>query len=406
MLGVSDLIATAENTLVASKAYAIGDVFTANGKLYKATAAIAANDSIILQNNGETVSGANAVETAIENCLKEAKTHNIVSASVGQTVKIAAVDANGTPTAWEPVDIYPKKVFDITSPDNYNLVDVLAIDYATGELTISENDSEITDDYATTVTAIPIPVVSGAATTFRVGMIPIEIWNQAPDLSNVRTLRAVSTGDNKIKLYSAASTSIDSFTESSTIDLTRFKLLIKKSQNTGNPVNYVYSNFDISKSYKIRLSSPYTMRDSNSFKIDGFGNSAQYNGYAARTIAPSQYNGVDGGIIGNAKFFIEGTNAYETFGIRYFKRWWSTQSPCIFLPFIAEAVLSKISDNAWTLSGKYVTFESEDGLFTNNKRICTVEQTATIYSQTPPININSMFGVNGTRLEIWELGDV
>lgn len=47
MLGVSDLIATAENNLVASKAYAIGDVFTANGKLYKATAAIAADGAII-----------------------------------------------------------------------------------------------------------------------------------------------------------------------------------------------------------------------------------------------------------------------------------------------------------------------------------------------------------------------
>lgn len=65
MLGVSDLIATAENTLVASKAYAIGDVFTVNGKLYKATVAIAANDSIVLQNSGETVSGANAVETNV-----------------------------------------------------------------------------------------------------------------------------------------------------------------------------------------------------------------------------------------------------------------------------------------------------------------------------------------------------
>ena len=65
MLGVSGLIATAEPTLVASKAYAVGDVFTANGKLYKATAAIAANDSIITQDEGETISGANAVECKV-----------------------------------------------------------------------------------------------------------------------------------------------------------------------------------------------------------------------------------------------------------------------------------------------------------------------------------------------------
>lgn len=65
MLGVSDLIATAENSLVASKAYAIGDVFTANGKLYKVTSAIAADGAIVLQNEGEEVAGANAIETKV-----------------------------------------------------------------------------------------------------------------------------------------------------------------------------------------------------------------------------------------------------------------------------------------------------------------------------------------------------
>ena len=60
MLGVSDLIATAENTLVASKAYAIGDVFTANGKLYKATTAIAADAAIITDG-----ANANCEETSV-----------------------------------------------------------------------------------------------------------------------------------------------------------------------------------------------------------------------------------------------------------------------------------------------------------------------------------------------------
>lgn len=60
MLGVSDLIATAENSLVASKAYAVGDVFTANGKLYKATAAIAADAAIITDG-----ANANCEETSV-----------------------------------------------------------------------------------------------------------------------------------------------------------------------------------------------------------------------------------------------------------------------------------------------------------------------------------------------------
>lgn len=67
MLGVSDLIAPAENNLVASKAYAIGDIFTANGKLYKATAAIAQDAAIIPSVAGEDISGANCVETNLAN---------------------------------------------------------------------------------------------------------------------------------------------------------------------------------------------------------------------------------------------------------------------------------------------------------------------------------------------------
>lgn len=60
MLGVSDLIATEENNLIASKAYKVGDVFTANGKLYKATAAIAADGAIITDG-----ANANCEETSV-----------------------------------------------------------------------------------------------------------------------------------------------------------------------------------------------------------------------------------------------------------------------------------------------------------------------------------------------------
>ena len=65
MLGVSDLIAPAENNLVASKAYKVDEVFTANGKLYKATAAIAADTAIIPAVEGEEIAGANCEETSV-----------------------------------------------------------------------------------------------------------------------------------------------------------------------------------------------------------------------------------------------------------------------------------------------------------------------------------------------------
>lgn len=64
MLGISNLLAPSETT-TASKAYSIGEVFTSNGKLYKATAAIVAADAIVVQNEGEEISGHNAVETKV-----------------------------------------------------------------------------------------------------------------------------------------------------------------------------------------------------------------------------------------------------------------------------------------------------------------------------------------------------
>lgn len=82
MLGVSDLIAQEENDLVASKTYAIGDIFTANGKLYKATAAIAQDAAIILPDGV----GANCEEVTVSDGF--VKKTDIASANDYGVVKI------------------------------------------------------------------------------------------------------------------------------------------------------------------------------------------------------------------------------------------------------------------------------------------------------------------------------
>ena len=51
MLGITQMLAPENPNLVASQAYAIGDVFAANGHLYKATAAIAQDATIIPDTN-------------------------------------------------------------------------------------------------------------------------------------------------------------------------------------------------------------------------------------------------------------------------------------------------------------------------------------------------------------------
>jgi len=51
MLGITQMLAPENPNLVATQAYAIGDVFAANGHLYKATAAIAQDEAIIPDTN-------------------------------------------------------------------------------------------------------------------------------------------------------------------------------------------------------------------------------------------------------------------------------------------------------------------------------------------------------------------
>ena len=60
MLGTNTMLAPDENDLTADKAYAAGEVFTANGKLYKATAAIPVDGAIITDGDD-----ANCEETSV-----------------------------------------------------------------------------------------------------------------------------------------------------------------------------------------------------------------------------------------------------------------------------------------------------------------------------------------------------
>lgn len=92
MLGVSDLIATEENDLTASKPYAIGDIFTANGKLYKATAAIAQDAAIILPDGV----GANCEETnLVDESIKDVQVNGTSIIGANGAANIPVVQARG-----------------------------------------------------------------------------------------------------------------------------------------------------------------------------------------------------------------------------------------------------------------------------------------------------------------------
>jgi len=145
MLGVSDLIATAENNLVASKVYKVGDVFTANGKLYKATAAIAADAAIITDG-----ANANCVETNVGEGF--VKFTDYATTNTAGTIKVDsgwlghATNADGKLYHTPPTDYQIK-----TSNDGYHAISPLVqhastfygLAKAAGDTTQSQSDNAV-----------------------------------------------------------------------------------------------------------------------------------------------------------------------------------------------------------------------------------------------------------------------
>ena len=87
MLGITQMLAPTNPNLVASQAYSIGDVFAANGHLYKATAAIAQDEAIIPDTN--------CVETTMAEAGGKIKDVQVNSASVVGNDGIANISLAG-----------------------------------------------------------------------------------------------------------------------------------------------------------------------------------------------------------------------------------------------------------------------------------------------------------------------
>ena len=83
MFGISQMLAPTNPNLVASQAYSIGDVFVANGHLYKATAAIAQDEAIIPDTN--------CVETTMVDAGGKIKDVQVAGSSVVENDGIASV---------------------------------------------------------------------------------------------------------------------------------------------------------------------------------------------------------------------------------------------------------------------------------------------------------------------------
>lgn len=149
------------------------------------------------------------------------------AATVGQIAKITAVDTNGVPTAWEPADVYPKKVFDYTYEGNWYHINVTAIDYENGILTLEPNEALFTDDPNTTVRIAAVYNLGGKFASYKYGNMPAELHADA-------TLYGVSAGENQIKVYTTANGgSYLTFTQNDHIDLGTWQIFAELTRNRG-----------------------------------------------------------------------------------------------------------------------------------------------------------------------------
>jgi len=243
MLGVSDLIATAEPTLVASKAYAIGDVFTANGKLYKVTAAIAANDSIITQDEGETVSGANAVETKVgEGFPHDVQVNgvsvvtdgvaNVPVASSSNVGVVRTLSDRGTVMTGNAVSIYPASDSNVKSgssgyrpivPTTQHQATFYGLAKAAGDTTQSASNNNVgqyTDNAKASIKAM-LGIQDGSTGT-------VDVTGTTPTITAVENTRYVCGEVTSLNFTPAASgICIVRFTSGSTVTLLTIPSTVK-----------------------------------------------------------------------------------------------------------------------------------------------------------------------------------
>lgn len=98
--GTEPLIAPVQNSLVASKAYAVGEQFIYNGNLYKATASIASGGTITINGNCALADSIADQVTELNNGLNDSLSHhdvlhtmsNQTSASQSETFSVLNID--------------------------------------------------------------------------------------------------------------------------------------------------------------------------------------------------------------------------------------------------------------------------------------------------------------------------
>lgn len=295
-------------------------------------------------------------------------------------------------------EIYPQKVFEYEWKDNYDVIDVVSIDYDTGALKVSSMPLQITDDVTTTVRVFPSVKIEGYQTPFKYGKMPNEI------MSTAGYYYAKKVGDNQITLCNpTTSEELSTITNSNVVDLTRWNLYVEKKRKSAIPGVSV-TNLDKTHKYKALFYIPNSAHYCSGINFVSENNDKYGSGYGTgyQSLSPKAQE-----MSGNINLF--GVNNYETISFRGMYYSYSANVMTRF-PRIIEAELKHINDQVAIVKSDVAYFSPSSAL-KDSTTFNFINAKNTIYLQTPVEKIgfgtgNENYLLDGAKCEVWDLGEI
>lgn len=294
---------------------------------------------------------------------------------------------------------YPKKVFEYEWKDNYDKINVTAIDFETCILTVDSMPTQITDDVTTTVRVFITTLIDGVGKKFLYGNIPQEFYNY-------EYLYGVKIGENQLQLYTQNSTVVSTLTDSGNIDLTRLQIYVEKSRNKSISSARIDS-IEQSHRYKVIYNIPkgaHQVAGISIYKSVLNGTTSYGDGYSEGYISHVA-DSFDG-----STFYVFALNTYETISMRGV-RYSLTQTLYTKFPRVFTVDVYPINDEASKADVTVGYFYPGDKTPTSTSKIIYHDLKSAVYLQNPFVSIgctsgNGNFILDGTRFEVWDYGEV
>ena len=294
---------------------------------------------------------------------------------------------------------YPVKVFDYTYTGNWHHIKVKSIDYSTGVLTLAENTAPFTDSFSTTIRVHPVPLFEGQETPFQYGYMPPELW-----MAPLASAYGVLVGTNQIKIYSNATTSIDTITDTGIVNLDRFEIWAEISRNRAVAQTLV-SGLDPTHRYIAKRFNPYGIFHATSYlsiqKSTGAYGDGYSRGYGQRLQANVDPTNA-------VQYFSPGVNSYETLSLRY-RQYRYDERLASRAPSYYEIDVTKMSEMSWIATGWMSYFGWESNTPAANKKPIFMSNNGKMYLNGAPVEFRASGGnansiLDGTHIEVWDMG--